>query len=236
MDDLGNHPAGGRGEKAALKADDLLARGTRTFQVSRCEVRANSGQLQVRIASRNVEKCGQRLRLDAQSVHARVDLHVHGPALLDPIPRFVLTALRPASPRRAAEPLQLTDVVDDRCQAFFQHLGVGVTVVGTQHQDRTGEARTAKLKTFLDQGNRKRVNQGCEHARHRHSAMSIGIRLDHAIDGHLRTYDGAHARDIATKGTQIDLRHRGPDRRAKISLPNRKPGGLRRAQGGRIRR
>ena len=66
--------------------------------------------------------------------------------------------------------------------------------------------------------------------------MSIGVRLDHAVDGHLRTHDGTHAREIATKGTQIDLRHGGPDRCAKVGFTNRKPGGLMRAQDTRGRR
>jgi len=162
-------------------------------------MRAHPGQFQVGIASRKLKERGQCFGLDAQSVHTRVDLHVHRPALLQLACRLRLAARRPAPSRRGAEPLQLTDVVDDWREALFQHLGVGVTVVSAQHQDRTGDARTTKLQTFFYQRNRQCINHGREHPRHCHGAMSIGIRLHHAIDGHLRSHDGPYARDVAAK-------------------------------------
>ena len=131
MHDIGHQPAVGRGHQTTIEAGDLLARGTGTFQIGRCEVRAQPGQFQVGIASRKRKERGQPFGLDAQTVHTRVDLHVHRPALLQPACRLRLAALRPAPPRRGAEPLQLADVVDDRRETFFQHLGVGVTIVGT---------------------------------------------------------------------------------------------------------
>jgi hypothetical protein len=93
---------------------------------------------------------------------------------------------------------------------MLEQLAPGAAVVPAHHEDRHLDTGFPKLDALLDQRHTHARSAGAlERARDRLRAVSVGIRLEHAPDRHLR--HAAQALQVVPQVTERDLGPRGAD-------------------------
>ena len=197
--------AGLKGVGAQSEAAELLAREVvEAVAVAAHEMGKDAARQQGRLAREAGDKLRHILqRVEAQTVHARVELDVDG-EIGDAV------ALR-----RIDEGVEQTEGIDLGLELIPEER-VETRHLGIHHHDARSDARTAQRGTLVGDGNGQIGNALIlKRLGHLDGAGTVGVGLDHADDrrapdavalGH--TEEGAVVVEILNDGGQVDLKHR----------------------------